>query len=260
MDSISSANRVVATIEARMGSTRLPGKMALELYPGLSALGAVIERLKRLETIQEIVVATTNLPADNRLEEIAGKYGVRCFRGSEENVLGRVVGAGTLASADALVLATGDGSCVSPQVIDAVVRWYLDHEYDLVSNCVFEDSYPVGIDAQVVSFEALERAYGMAQKPLYAQDRNNFEHVNYFIKHHPELFRIYQYQAPEKYHHPEISCVLDTPTDLELMRGIYAKLYPKNPAFDVDDILSLISTDSQMLRAAQQQGVNRLGY
>lgn len=257
---VTHARRVIATIEARMGSTRLPEKMVKEIYPGLTALGAVIERLKRAKTINEIVLATTTGESENALENIAHRYSIRSFRGSEEDVLGRVISAGKIARADMLVLVTGDGTCVSPTVIDEAVRFFLSHHYDLVSNCVFEDSYPIGIDAQVVSMDALERAYTMARKAPYISDKNNFEHTNFFIKHHPDLFRIHQYSAPAKYQHPELAFVLDTTADLEVMRGIYTKLYPQNPAFDLDDILKLIAREPEISKPLDGLAVNRLGY
>lgn len=255
-----SSKTIVATIEARMGSSRLPGKMAKEIVPGLTALGAVIDRLKHSSTIQDIVVATTTDPQDDVLAQIASAHGISSFRGSEADVLGRVVGAGRSRQADILVLVTGDCTCVSPKVIDGVVHFFLDHEYDLVSNCVFEDSYPIGIDAQVVAMKALKRAYSLAQQPPYVGDKNNFEHTNFFIKHHPELFRVRQLPAPEKYRRPELALALDTPADLEVMRAIYTRLYPQNPTFDIDEILDILDTEPAILAPLTSLKVNRLGY
>lgn len=253
------SNHIVATIEARMGATRLPGKMAAELYPGLPALGAVIERVRRAHRIDEVVVATSTEERDDAIVAIAEQFGVRAFRGSEEDVLGRVVGAGAFARADILVLITGDCSCISPAVLDAAIGEFSVRTCDFLSNCL-EDTFPQGIDAQVVAFPALRRAYAMAREEPFCGNRNNFEHVHYFIRNHPDVFSIHRYAAPPKYHRPDLVLLLDTPMDLEMMRAIYTRFYPTNPQFDLDDILVLANTHPELFAAAQQSEINRIGY
>ncbi len=251
--------RVVATIEARMGATRLPGKMALELAPGLPALGAVIQRVRAAPRIDEVVVATSTEARDGAIVAIADRFGVRAFRGSEDDVLGRVVGAGAFAGADVLVLVTGDCSCISPMILDAGIALFFERGCDLLSNCL-EDTFPPGIDVQVVRFPALQRAYAMAQEEPYRSDRNNFEHVNYFIRNHPNAFSIYHYTAPPRYHRPNLELLLDTPTDLAIMRAIYARLHPQNPRFDLDDLLTFADREPEIFLRAQRQQINRVGY
>lgn len=249
----------VATIEARMSATRLPGKMALELYPGLPALGAVIERLKACEKIDGIVVATTDKSADEPLAAMAKKYGADCFRGSESDVLGRVVGAGASAGADIVALVTGDCSCISPLLIDEGIEFFINKSYDLVSNCL-EDTYPVGIDMQVASFQALLKAHDLASHEPYCDDARNFEHTNYFIKAHPDIFNIYRYPAPEKYRRTDIQLTLDTEADLAVLRKIYSRLYRRDRIFDIDDIIKLIDSKPGILDPLKVMKINRLGY
>lgn len=251
--------KIFATIEARMGSSRLPGKMALELYPGLTALGAVIERLSACKTLDGVIVATTREKKDDPLVHIAQKFMAMCFRGSEDDVLGRVIGAGKMVDTDALVIVTGDCSCISPCLIDEGVNFFLNNQYDLVSNCL-EDSYPVGIDLQVVDFKALVKSYEMALTLPHCDDTNNFEHTNFFIKNHPDIFRIYYYHAPEKYKRPNIQIALDTTADLEVIRKVYARLYPKNKFFDIDEVLELLDREPQILKPLEGLDINRLGY
>ncbi|MDD5072687.1 MAG: hypothetical protein PHX64_02375 [Candidatus Omnitrophica bacterium] len=252
------AKEVYAVIEARMGSTRLPGKMALDLYPGLPALGAVIERLSACKNVKGVVVATTEKDSDDRLLPIAKRFGAGCYRGSETDVLGRVVGAGTVAAAKALVLVTGDCSCISPSLIDEGVDFFFKNAYDLVSNCL-EDSYPVGIDMQVAGFSALSRAHETACRAPYNSDSNNFEHTNYFIKSHPELFSSYRYPAPAKFNRPDIHLALDTEADLEVMRRIYGRLYPVNKLFDTGDIIKLLDDEPGILEPLKGRSINRTG-
>lgn len=251
--------RVVATIEARMGATRLPGKMALELHPGLPALGAVIERVQRAARIDEVVVATSTESCDDAIVVTAERFGVRAFRGSETDVLGRVVGAGIFAGADVLVPVTGDCTCISPMILDAGIALFSERGCDFLSNCL-EDTFPQGIDVQVVRFVALQRAYAMAQGEPHGYDQNNFEHVNYFIRNHPETFSIHRYTAPPQYHRPNLTLLLDTPMDLDMMRKIYARLYLATPRFDLDDLLALVHQAPEMFARAQEQQVNRVGY
>jgi spore coat polysaccharide biosynthesis protein SpsF len=233
--------------------------MGLELYPGLPALGAVIERIKQAKMVEEVVVATTINKEDNLLRGLASQFGAKCFRGSEDDVLGRVVGAGRASKADILVLVTGDCSCISSSLIDAGVTFFLKNNYDLVSNCL-EDTYPIGIDLQVVDFKALEKAYDMAKQEPYKEDKNNLEHTNFFMRSHPEVFSVYQYPASQKYQRPDIQLTLDTAADLEVIRNIYRRLYPKKKFFDIGDILELLDKEPGILKPQHGLKVNRLGY
>lgn len=250
--------RVVGCIEARMGSSRLPGKMALELYRGLPALGAVIERLSACPVLDGIIVATTGTSDDDLIVDIAKKFGASYFKGSVDDVLGRVVGAGEGMKADALVLVTGDCSCISPSLIDEGVDFFLAHSYDLVSNCL-EDVYPIGIDLQIVRLEALKKAHTMACREEHRNNRNNFEHTNYFIRNHPDLFSLYRYPAKERHQRPDIQLALDTEADLKVISGIYARLYPKKKLFDLDDILDLLDKEPELLHPLKGANVNRTG-
>lgn len=251
--------RVVATIEARMGSTRLPEKMATELFPSLPALGAVIERVQRATHIDDVVVATSTEARDGAIVAIAERFGALVFRGSEQDVFGRVVGAGASARADILVLVTGDCSCISPTILDWAIAEFSVRTCDFLSNCL-EDTFPPGIDAQVVRFASLQHAYALARVEPHNQNANNFEHVNYFLRNHPDTFSIHRAIAPPRYHRPDLELLLDTPADLVMMRSIYAHLYPKNPRFDLDDILAFADAYPNVFASAQQPGVNRVGY
>ncbi|MBN1872028.1 MAG: hypothetical protein JW800_05585 [Candidatus Omnitrophica bacterium] len=250
--------KITASIEARMGSSRLPGKMGMELYKGLPALGAVIERLTACKRLDGIVVATTAKNADDNLAGIAERYGARCFRGGEDDVLGRVVGAGKSVGADALVLVTGDCSCISPTLIDDGIDFYVKNHYDLVTNLV-KVTYPVGVNLQVVDLSRLEESHKMAGQPPYRDDTNNFEHTNYFMITHPEIFSIFHYLAPEKYRRPDIALALDTEADLKIMRSIYSRLYPLNKFFDTADILELLKKEPEILSPLDGLKVNRVG-
>lgn len=251
---------IIATIEARMGSNRLPGKMTMEIAPGLTALGAVIDRLQHSRTIDGIVVATTADARDDALAAIATAAGVGCFRGSEDDVLGRVVGAGTAARADMLVLVTGDCTCVSPFVIDAVVEEFRkSDDCDLLSNCL-EDVFPIGIDAQVVRMQALRDAYVLAQSEPYRNDTNYTEHTTYCLRQHPERFRTRQYRGLAEYHRAGLVLALDTAADLAVMRAMFARLHRSGTCFEIGSLLELLDHEPEILAPLARVTVDRWGY
>ena len=145
--------RVVASIEARMGSSRLSGKMLADVA-GQPALLRVLERLKRAATLEALVVATTVEAYDEPLVDLARGTGVPCFRGSEDDVLGRVVGAHRMMGSDVVVEITGDCTLIDPEVVDLGVSTFLANDADVVTNVV-KPSFPMGIDVQIFRLAAL---------------------------------------------------------------------------------------------------------
>jgi spore coat polysaccharide biosynthesis protein SpsF len=226
--------RVVGSIEARMGSSRLPGKMLADIA-GIPTLGRVIERLKRARTVDEIVVATSSASADDELAKVAEANGVACFRGSEDDVLGRVVGAHTMMGSEVIVEVTGDCPLVDPEVIDIGVNQYLIGHVDIVTNVV-KPSYPMGIDVQVFPFAALAAIEASVQDPVIR------EHVSLYFYEHPELYRILHLEAPDRYQAPQLRLVLDYPEDLVLIREIYERMKPKyGDVFGTPEIVKLLN-------------------
>ena len=147
--------RVVASIEARMNSSRFPGKMLSDLS-GRPALIRLVDRLRRATTLDAIVVATTAEPADDPLARAVEAAGIACFRGSESDVLNRVVEAHRTMATEIVVEVTGDCPLTDPKVIDHGVNTFLAHDVDVVSN-VAKPSFPIGIDVQVFGLPALAK-------------------------------------------------------------------------------------------------------
>jgi spore coat polysaccharide biosynthesis protein SpsF len=224
--------KVVSTIEARMRSSRLPGKV-LRPIVGKPMLELLIERLRRARRINQIVVATTDNPADDAIEQLARRLDIVCFRGSEEDVLDRVLRAAQSVAADVIVEITGDCPLVDPEVVDWLVTVYLANDYDYVAN-VLKRTYPDGLDAQVFATSVLAEVARLTQDPA---DR---EHVSLYIYERPEHYKLYNVESglPEQYR--DVRLTLDTPEDLELIAAIYSELYPKNPAFTLNDVLRLL--------------------
>lgn len=224
--------KTVATIEARMTSTRLPGKVMLGSL-GQPMLGHVVQRLRAVTSLDAIVLATTSNPADDVLEEFARREQIACFRGSERDVMSRVIGAAQLVGAELVVEITGDCPILDAGIVEQLVRMFHANSADYVSNAHFR-SYPDGMDAQVFRLETLERSAAMTAEPL---DR---EHVTLHIRHHPELFRALHLVAPPELHWPELGLTLDEPADYELLSRIIEHFGSAQPMFSCLDVVTLL--------------------
>lgn len=231
--------KTVAIIEARMTSTRLPGKHMLPIL-GRPMLELLIERLKRAHLIDQVVVATTINSTDDVIEQLTCRLGVGCFRGSEMDVLDRVLRAAQTNKADVIVEITGDCPLVDPVIIDQVITHYQNSDYDYVSN-VLELTYPIGMDVQVFSTAVLEKVARLTQDPV------DHEHVSLYIYEHPELFTLFNVRSDlsEKYWNARLT--VDTREDFEVIKKIYESLYLHNPAFTLDDIVDLLEKQKGIL-------------
>jgi spore coat polysaccharide biosynthesis protein SpsF len=226
--------RVVASVEARMGSSRLPGKMLSDIE-GRPALLRLVDRLRQAKTLDAIVVATTVNPADDQLARIVVAAGISCYRGSEEDVLNRVVEAHRMMGTELVVEVTGDCTLIDPGVIDLGVTTFLANEVDVVTNVV-RPSYPQGIDVQVFPFAALMQVEASIDDPAVR------EHVSLYFYEHPEHYRILHLIAPERYRAPQLRLQLDYSEDQALIREIYRWLAPKfGDAFGTLEILDLLA-------------------
>ena len=166
--------KIVATIEARMTSSRLPGKVMLNVL-NKPILSYLVDRLKTISLIDEIVLATTSNKSDDILEEFANKNKINCFRGSENNVLERVINAGLEVNADLIVEVTGDCPILDPLIVDQTIRVFLNNNVDYVSNNHIR-SYPDGMDVQVFKLQTL------IQSSKLTNDKLDQEHVTLFIR------------------------------------------------------------------------------
>ena len=227
--------KIVATIEARMTSSRLPGKVLLEAL-GHPMLHHLVRRLRAAPSIHEIVLATTVNTADDVLIEFAEQEGIRAYRGSEDDVMGRVVGAGEMAEADVLVEITGDCPIIDPDLVEQTIRIFLANRVAYVANNHIK-SYPDGMDTQVFRLETLRQSAAMTTHPL---DR---EHVSLHIRNHPELFPHVYLIAPPSLHAPELGLTLDEPADYELIRRIIEHFGDSKPLFSCLDVLRLLEAN-----------------
>lgn len=229
----------VAIIEARMTSSRLPGKILLPVE-GKPLLELLIERLRRAELLDNIVIATTDNPSDDVVEQLARRLGVGFFRGSEEDVLDRVLHAAHEHAADVIVEVTGDCPLMDPTIIDRILRTYREKKVDYVSN-ILKRTYPRGMDLQVFSTNVLEKVSRLTQDPV------DHEHVSLYIYEHPEIFSLFNVESdlPEKFW--DVRLTVDTREDFELIKAIFESLYPSKPTFTLEDIVDLLEKRPDLL-------------
>ena len=230
------APRVLAVVQARVGSTRLPGKALMQIA-GRPMVAHVVERIAATPRVDQVVLATTVAPEDDALADFARSAGLPCVRGSVADVLDRVRSAVCAYPADAIVRATADCPLLDPAVSGLVVAEYLRHapDDDYVSN-VHPPTYPDGLDTEVFSRPALERAWREAA-PDSNRDR---EHVTPYIwERQPERFRLANVRHAEDL--SGLRWTVDDARDLDFVRAVYGALAPDGTRlFGMSDVLALL--------------------
>lgn len=230
--------KVVATIEARMTSSRLPGKVLMPVS-GKSMLGRLIERLRSISLISEIVLATTTNSTDDVLEKFAHDQGVSVFRGSEYDVMARVIGAAESVGADVVVEITGDCPIIDPDIVSQVIQMFFSNpKADYVSNAHIR-SYPDGMDVQVFRLSTLKSSALLTSNPL---DR---EHVTLHIRNNPETYPAVHLVAPPSLFWPELGLTLDEQADYDFLEKIINKLEPENPLFSCREVIDLLAANPE---------------
>jgi len=203
--------RVVAIIQARMGSTRLPGKVLKDLG-GETVLARVVKRTRRATLLDEVVVATSVLPADDAIARECESLKVACFRGDELDVLDRYYRAAQKFAADAIVRITSDCPLIDPELINAAIRSSLDQKADYASNSLVR-TYPRGLDVEVFTADALARAWSAAKEEYQRM------HVTPYLYQNPESFKVISIVGEAD--NGRYRWTLDTTEDLELLRAVY---------------------------------------
>ena len=235
--------KTVATIEARMTSNRLPGKILLKAA-GMSMLEHLVRRLRAVPSVDTIVLATTVNAADAPLVELAERMGIAVFRGDEDDVMLRVIDAAASVNADVMVEITGDCPIIDPEIVEQTIRMFKAHQVDYVSN-VLVRSYPDGMDTQVLRLETLKRSAAMTN------DRLDHEHVTLHIRNHPELFTHVHLVAPPEIHWPELGLTLDERSDYELLKRIIEHFDAHNPLFSCLDAVRFLRQCPELVEINQ---------
>lgn len=214
-------SRIVAIVQARMGSERLPGK-SLVSVAGKPMLQHVVERLQRSALLTEVVIATSDHPRDRSIATLATDLHVRPVLGREQDVLARYALAAWQASASVVVRVTGDCPLIDPEIVDETIEAYLDDPRCAYAANVIERTFPRGCDTEVFSAESLFAADEEARLP------HEREHVTPFIRSRPDRFPQQSVVAPEEWRRPQYRLCVDTPEDLALIRAVFDMLGPGN--------------------------------
>jgi len=224
--------RIVSTIEARMTSSRLPGKVLMEA-DGIPMLKHLVNRLKVVSSIDEIILATTQNKTDDILIDFAENEKIKYFRGSEDNVMDRVIKAAESVNADIVVEITGDCPIIDPQIVEQTIRMFLMNEADYVSNGHIR-SYPDGMDTQVFKLKTLKNSFSLTDKPL------DYEHVTLHIRNNPDIYSHLHLVAPPEIHWPELGLTLDELDDYKLLVKIISHFGKSNALFSCLDAVNLL--------------------
>jgi spore coat polysaccharide biosynthesis protein SpsF len=223
--------KIGAIIQARMGSTRLSGKV-MKVIEGKTVLQHVIERVLQSKMINEVIIATTVHERDNVIENESLKHGVKVYRGSEDDVLSRYYYAAKENAINIVIRITSDCPLIDPFVIDNIIESYLTGDYEIVTNAgsdLSQRTFPRGLDVEVVSFEMLEKAFYNAKKTYQR------EHVTPYIYENSKKVFIYKNDID----YSKYRWTLDTEEDFELISEVYDRLYKSEHNFYLNEIIEL---------------------
>ena len=239
---------IVAIIQARVGSTRFKNKILKTLYEK-TLLEHVVERVSYSKCVNNIVLATTLNQEDDELISIANSNQISSYRGSVDNVLERFYFTAQKYKADVIVRVTADDPFKDPTIMDIAIDYLINNNYDYVSNTIIP-SYPEGIDIEVFSFEALQKAFLEAKLP------SEKEHVTPYIWKNENLFKLKNFCHTEDL--SDLRWTIDYEEDYLFARNIYERLYPQKKIFLMADILDLIKKDR--LSIVKKKVVRNEGY
>ena len=225
-----------AILQARMGSSRLPGKVLLPLG-GKPTVQCVFERILHCKRIGRIIVATTTKQEDNVIEELFRSLNVEVFRGSSEDPLDRYYNAANYFGVEHIVRVMADCPLVDPTIVDEVIEQYFKGDFDF---CSLVGNFPTGLDTTVFSFNAIKLASKLATK------KSEREHVTPFITNNKQRFRIGRYEKfKDLFHH---RWVMDQPDDYKFIREIYKNFKNSKNIFTAEDILKLLNERPYLMK------------
>ena len=228
--------RIVAIIQARMNSNRLPGKVLKDIC-GESMLSRVVHRVMSATSLDKVVVATSNTLVDDLIEDECGKLGVSVFRGSEDDVLDRFYKAALFHKAEVGVRITADCPLIEPIIIDKVVQAFLNSDTDYASNTL-QRTYPRGLDVEAIGLRALTIAWKNSFKPYHRA------HVTPYIYENADLFKLLSVTNSSDW--SKYRWTVDTPEDLQFVRRVY-EILACNSLFSWNEVLNLCEGDKSLV-------------
>jgi spore coat polysaccharide biosynthesis protein SpsF len=244
---------IAVIIQARFGSTRLPGKI-VKLISGKPLLWHVWNRLTHSKMINDIIIATTTNSEDDQIESFCTENNIHFNRGSVEDVLSRYYETAIIFNVDIIIRITSDCPVIDPVILDDMINFFIvensKYKLDYLSN-TFERTFPRGLDVEIFSFESLQKSFTEA-KEMYER-----EHVTPYIYKHPEIFTIKNFFNEKDYSFHRWT--VDTIDDLELIKEIYNSLYDENNIFLTKDILRLFDIRPELIKINQTVKQKNLG-
>lgn len=245
---------ILCIVQARMSSTRLPGKVLKDLC-GKSVLAHVINRLKKCKKINEIVVATTLGKEDDDIEDEAKRLGVSCFRGSKDDVLSRYYYAAKSRNADIVIRVTSDCPCIDYKIIDEMINIFeiesISKKIDYFSN-TFERTFPRGYDVEVFTFDILEQAHVNAKKEYER------EHVTPYMYDSNNGIKIKSYLSKNE-DNSNYRVTLDTQEDFVVIKSIFEELYSGDNYFDLKKVVNYLRNHDDIVAINKDIEQKKLG-
>lgn len=230
--------KITVIIQARMGSTRLPGKVLMNISEK-TVLHHVVDRVSQCRNIDDIIIATTTLDKDDLIVKEVEKIGCKYFRGSENNVLDRYYEAATFNKSDIIIRITSDCPLIDPLIVDKIIEFYINNNYEMVTNACSDSSkrtYPRGLDTEIFSYNVLKKAKENAKESY------QLEHVTPYI--YENTTNIFYYKNNIDY--SKYRFTLDTEEDLKLIKEIYSNLYFGENNFYLGDVIEVMENNPDL--------------
>lgn len=241
--------KTTAIIQARTGSTRLPKKIFLPLS-GKPILWHVYHRAKNSKLVDDVIIATTDLPDDDLVEKFCIENKFKFFRGSSDDVLSRYYFAAKNFQSDIIVRITSDCPLIDSNVIDEIIKLFISENADYASN-VLERTFPRGYDTEVFSFSVLEKTF------FEAKENFEREHVTPFIYNHPEIFKLVSHKIHKNF--SSLRLTVDTQEDYNLIKIIYDSLFKVNNCFDLNDVIQFLDKNTELIKINRHIEQKKLG-
>lgn len=234
-------NKIVASVQVRMGSSRFPGKVMHEVLDK-PLLGHLIERLKKSKYLDEIVIATSINSNNDIIESYCKNIGVTCFRGDEDDVLGRTLGALKLMKANVGVEIFGDCPLIDPNIVDYMIEKFINsnENYDFVGNDL-ETTFPPGMEVEVFKVQALKDSSKRTDDIIIR------EHGTLFIRQNPSIYKVKNIIAPKKWYYPELELEVDTKEDMYVIEEII-KHFKTCKNYGVEDIIEFLMDNPDLTK------------
>ena len=234
---------VCAIIQARMSSTRLPGKVLKEIN-GRAMISLMVERVQKAKSVNKVILVTSTDPSDDAVEALCRSENILYYRGSLDDVMDRYYQAAVRSRAKTVVRLTGDCPLIDPKMIDNMMEVYKTGKYDYVANTTPPDwTVPEGMDVEIFSFKNLKKLWTETKKP---SDR---EHVTFPFWNNPDLFSVYKYNLDRDL--SKYRLTVDYPEDFEVINKVFNDLYSKKSVFSMDDIVDYLEKNPELYKMNQ---------